>query len=128
VDAVLARVRCVLAVRDLERSTRFYTEMLGFTKDPVDADSWSFISRDNFRLMLGECPDERPAGELGNHSYFAYVEMDRIDRYHDEVVAKGVEVVSELESKPWGMREFGIRTIDGHRILFGQGVGSPAKD
>lgn len=25
--------------------------------------------------------------------------------------------------EPWGMREFGVRTIDGHRIMFGQEVG-----
>lgn len=23
-------------------------------------------------------------------------------------------------SKPWGMREFGVRTPEGHRIMFGQ--------
>ncbi len=114
------RLRCVLAVRDLPRSILYYTEVLGFRKDPVNAEGWSFLRRDNFRLMLGECPDERPAGELGNHSYFAYVEMDGIDRFHDEVRAKGAELISVLETKPWGMREFGIRTVDGHRIMFGQ--------
>jgi len=25
-----------------------------------------------------------------------------------------------LADKPWGMREFGVRTPDGHRIMFGQ--------
>ena len=29
--------RCVLAVRDLTKSTQFYTEVLGFREDPVDA-------------------------------------------------------------------------------------------
>lgn len=32
----------------------------------------------------------------------------------------GAEFTQTLSDKPWGMREFGIRTIDGHRIMFGQ--------
>lgn len=124
--ATVTRVRCVLAVRDLERSTRFYTEQLGFTREAVDAEGWSFLRHGRFRVMLGECPGERPAGELGNHSYFAYVELDDIDAYHEQVVGRGVEPISPLETKPWGMREFGIRTPDGHRIVFGQDCQAPS--
>ena len=51
--------RCVLAVRDLEVSTRYYKEVLGFSQDPIDADGWSFLTRDTFRVMLGECANEK---------------------------------------------------------------------
>lgn len=61
--------RCVLAVRDLEESTRYYINVLGFERDPIDANGWSFLSRDDFKVMLGECPDEKPASELGDHSF-----------------------------------------------------------
>lgn len=57
----MARVinsRCVLAVRNLKESTRYYTDVLGFQRDPIEADGWSFLTRDTFHLMLGECPDE----------------------------------------------------------------------
>jgi hypothetical protein len=40
---------CVLAVRDLEVSTRCYVDVLGFGKDPIIADSWGFMTRDGFR-------------------------------------------------------------------------------
>jgi hypothetical protein len=43
-------------------------------------------------------------------------------RWYDDVVAKGVEIVKPLRAEPRGMREFGIRTADGHRILFGSRV------
>src|SRR5690606_41096930 len=56
--------RVVLAVRDLSMSTQFYTDVLGFRRDPVDAKGWSFLSRDAFKLMLGECADEVPASEV----------------------------------------------------------------
>src|ERR1700687_1382378 len=68
--AQIVNSRCVLAVGDLEVSTRYYRNVLGFRKDPINAEDWSFLTRDSFRVMLGECVDERPAGELGNHPYF----------------------------------------------------------
>src|SRR5690606_31536382 len=71
--------RCVLAVRDLELSTRYYVDVLGFTRDPIDAPGWSFLSRDGFKVMLGECPDARPASELGDHSYVVYLHVHGLD-------------------------------------------------
>ena len=78
--AKIVNSRCVLAVRDLKVSTRYYIDVLGFKKDPIDAEGWSFLTRDTFRVMLGECADERPASELGNHSYFAYWNVEGVDR------------------------------------------------
>jgi uncharacterized glyoxalase superfamily protein PhnB len=112
--------RCVLAVRDLERSTRYYVDVLGFRRDPIEAAGWAFLSKDTFKLMLGECPDERPAAELGNHSYFVYLTVDRLDDYFREVSVRGALVNSQPEDKPWGLREFGLRTPDGHRITCGE--------
>ena len=94
----------------------------GFERDPVDAEGWSFLTRDNFRVMLGECPDERPAAELGNHSYFAYLYVDGVDQLYEEVVARGAEILSAPANKPWGLREFGLRTPDGHRLTCGEPV------
>lgn len=78
--------------------------------------------RDNFVVMLGECADDRSAFETNNHSYFAYVDVQNIDDLYAEFSRKEVEVFGKPEDKPWGQREFGIRTVDGHRITFGQPV------
>jgi predicted enzyme related to lactoylglutathione lyase len=115
--------RIVLAVRDLRSSTKFYMDVLGFQRDFGDGlDGWSFLSRDRFKVMLGECPDERPASELGDHSYIAYVVVEGIDSLHREVAGRGADVMSEPTTEPWGMREFGVRTPDGHRIKFGESI------
>ena len=116
--------RSVLAVRDLDVSTRFYTEVLGFGRDFGDgSDGWSFLSRDGFRVMLGECRDAMPAGELGDHSWYVYLTVDDVDALHAEVADRGAEILSRPTSKPWGLREFVLRTPDGHRIVFGQPMG-----
>ena len=119
--ANLTNVQCVLAVKDLPTSTAFYRDVLGFTLD-FEVTGWAFLSRGRFQVMLGECPDAMPASRTGDHSYFAYVDVDDVDDLHSELSAKGVARIQELADKPWGMREFGLRTPDGHRIMFGQRI------
>jgi uncharacterized glyoxalase superfamily protein PhnB len=120
--AQITNSRCVLAVRDLPISTHYYMDVLGFTRDPIDAPGWSFLTRDSFRVMLGECRDEKPAAELGDHSYFAYWNIDRVDEFYNEIAGRGALVTSSPSNKPWGMREFTLRTPDGHRITCGEEI------
>jgi catechol 2,3-dioxygenase-like lactoylglutathione lyase family enzyme len=113
--------RYVLAVKDLAKSAEFYKTKLGFNT-LWDGDGWHFLIRDNVKIMLGECPDERAASELGDHSYFAYLEIGNIDELYKEFKDRKIEVLSDIENKPWGQREFSVRTIDGHRIMFGEEI------
>ena len=117
----LTRIRCVLAVRDLETSVDYYIHVLGMAID-FTAPGWAFLSRGSFRLMLGECADAMPAHDTGDHSYFAYVTVEDIDQLYGEVCGNGASLTQPLSNKPWGMREFGVRTPDGHRIMFGQEI------
>jgi len=113
-----------LAVRDLRASTDFYMTRLGFRRDFGDeSDGWSWLSRDEFRVGLGECPDVTPAGELGDHSYFAYINVEDIDAVYVDLEERGAPLAGRPETKPWGMREFALRTPDGHRMTFGAQVG-----
>ena len=115
----ISKVRFVLAVLDLRRSTSYYTSVLGLTID-FEPPGWSFLSRGSFRVMLGECVDAIPPGELGDHSYYGYITVTDVDALYAEYRRAGADFTQPLMSKPWGMREFGIRTIDGHRLMFGQ--------
>lgn len=112
----------VLAVHDLKRSAGFFVDALGFTV-AAEPPGWVFVQRDNCMIMLGDCRDAIPVGELGDHSYFGYLRVDDADRYFDELKAKGVEVSSPISDKPWGMREFGLTTPEGHRLMIGQWIG-----
>jgi uncharacterized glyoxalase superfamily protein PhnB len=72
--------------------------------------------------LLGECPQEKPASELGNHSYLVHWMVEGLDQLHRELSARGAQEISDPENKPWWLREFGIRTPDGYRITFGEPV------
>ena len=119
----LTKLRSVLAVKDLRTSVAFYSENLGFTIN-FEFEGWCFLSRGGIQLMLGHCPDEVPASQINDHSYFAYIKVQGIDELHDEFLARGLTSLPEPESKPWGMREFMVTTPDGHRIMFGQDLDS----
>jgi uncharacterized glyoxalase superfamily protein PhnB len=121
----LIHTRSVLAVRDLEVSTRYYMDVLGFRRDFGDgSDGWSFLSRDEFRVMLGHCADATPAADLGDHSWYAYVTTEGVDELYEEIADRGAEILSTPATKPWGLREFSLRTPDGHRIVFGEPTGT----
>jgi hypothetical protein len=111
--------RFVLAVKSLFKSAEYYEKQLGFITLWA-GDGWHFLGREKFIVMLGECPDEPSAFEIGDHSYFAYIDVENIDELYREYSSKEVDVLNEIADKAWGMREFSIRTIDGHRITFGQ--------
>lgn len=110
----------VLAVPDLEKSGKFYRDVLGFAVHDIDDPGWRMLVNGNCCIMIGHCPDAIPPSELGDHSYFGYFIVDDVDRYYDRVVASGTEIIKALQNEPWGMREFGLRTVDGHRIILGQ--------
>jgi catechol 2,3-dioxygenase-like lactoylglutathione lyase family enzyme len=111
----------VLAVHDVKASAKFYVEKLGFEVVSEPA-GWIFVKRDNVMIMLGECPDDMPASDLGCHSYFAYLRVEDADAWFAEIKSKRAEMLSQIEDKPWGMREFAVRTPDGHRITIGQRI------
>ena len=113
--------RYVLAVKDLELSANYYKTQLGFIT-VWSGGGWHFLKRESFFVMLGECPDDRSAFETKNHSYFAYIDVEHIDVLYNELKEKDIEIISEIADKDWQQREFAIRTIDGHRIMFGQAL------
>mgnify|MGYP000091342991 CR=1 FL=1 len=117
---MIRRTMHVLAVQDLQASLRFYRDVLGFAIKEIGDEGWRLFERDGCQIMVGHCPDSKSARDLGDHSYFAYIVVDNVDEYYAEVVGNGVELIKELRSELWGMREFGLRTNDGHRIMVGQ--------
>jgi catechol 2,3-dioxygenase-like lactoylglutathione lyase family enzyme len=116
------QARFVLAVPNLQTSAEFYRTVLGFTVREIGGPGWLWFERDNCVIMAGECPDAIPPRDLGDHSYFGYVVLTEIDAFYESVRAKNGDVIKPLRDEPWGMREFGVRTNDGHRIMFGSAL------
>ncbi len=114
----------MLAVPNLAKSVGFYRDQLGLTLQ-FEVEGWAFLARDQFRVMLGECSDAMPVADTGDHSYFAYVTVTNVDELYHEFVKNGVSGIQQPTDKPWRMREFALKTPDGHRMTFGQELKSP---
>ncbi|MGH8124884.1 MAG: VOC family protein [Rhodanobacteraceae bacterium] len=84
------KTRFVLAVLDLKKSTDYYASVLGLAID-FEVPGWSFLSRGNFQVMLGECPDAIPPAKLGDHSYYGYITVSDIDSLYAEYQKAGVQ-------------------------------------
>jgi catechol 2,3-dioxygenase-like lactoylglutathione lyase family enzyme len=84
----------VLAVSDLERSAAYYRDILGFQVRWQEASDWRLIER--------------------------YLEVDDVDALYAEITARGAACSAPRQAH-YGMREIVVTTIDGHRIVFGQG-------
>ena len=116
---MIQRHAYVLAVPDLARSGAFYRDVAR-VRGPRDGRPRLATLREGRVPDHGRCLPRRAAGrQLGDHSYFAYLTVDDVDAYHARTVAAGTEVVKPMRNEPWGMREFGLRTVDGHRIMIG---------
>jgi uncharacterized glyoxalase superfamily protein PhnB len=118
----IIHTRHVLAVKDLAVGTEYYLDKLGFERD-FTVPGWEFLSFGDFKVMLGECADAMLARDAGDHSYYAHVLVENVDEIFVEFQSNGAVFTSDPEDKPWGLREFGVVTPDGHRIMFGQEIG-----
>lgn len=114
----------VLAVKDLQKTEGYFLDKLGFSVR-FRVEGWSFLSLGHFHVMLGHCQDEIPARDTHEHSYFAYVNCAGIDAFYNECKERGAQIFQAISNKPWGLREFGVATPDGHRIMFGEDIEPP---
>src|SRR6476646_6981486 len=65
-----------------------------------------------FALRSGS--DSKVGGQW--HSFF----VEGIDALHDLHGRNGAAICSPLEAKPWGLREYTVRDLNGHYLRFGQ--------
>ncbi|WP_448337390.1 VOC family protein [Chloroflexus aurantiacus] len=56
----------------------------------------------------------------GDHSWFAYLNVSDAAELYAEYTSAGVPIWHELSDKPWGFREFGVVTPDGHKSSSGR--------
>jgi catechol 2,3-dioxygenase-like lactoylglutathione lyase family enzyme len=116
----------ILAVEDVEYSRDFYMNIMGF-EEMLRTDGWSFLKRGSLQLRIGHCPGIVPMSQCQGHSIITQANVDDANALYDEFQSNGVDV-SKPEDKPWGFREFGILTPDGHRFMFVQRLGKPEQN
>jgi lactoylglutathione lyase len=119
-----------LIVQDIDRSTAFYRDILGFhvkqTVPEVAPFVFVWLERDGVPVFLNDpvaadhdYPEasQRPPG--GTATLFFLVKD--VDGFH-ATVASQTTVIMPLKTQFYGMREFAIEDPDGHILTFAERV------
>lgn len=106
----------ILAVRDIASALTYYTEVLGFGSAWSHGDPLSFggVQWGAFGVLFNHLPElaERSEGQS------LWVNVTEVDALYERHQQNGAEIVSAIEDKPWGRREYTVRDLNGYHLRF----------
>jgi len=113
VDILSSRI--LLRPADLDRSHRFYRDVLGLAVyrefgSPADPGVVFFLGPGLLEVS------GRAAGPLGR-SVMIWLQVRDVGAEHERLAAAGVHVLRGPETEPWGLIEMWIEDPDGVRIV-----------
>jgi catechol 2,3-dioxygenase-like lactoylglutathione lyase family enzyme len=113
VDVLSSRI--LLRPRDLDRSRRFYRDVLGLAVyrefGPPDHLSTVFFLGPGLLEVSGQA--DGPAGP----SMMIWLQVRDVRAEHTRLAAAGVSILRGPETEPWGLIEMWIEDPDGIRIV-----------
>jgi catechol 2,3-dioxygenase-like lactoylglutathione lyase family enzyme len=109
-------------VDDLDVSTAFYREKLGFSIDFVYEGFYAGVSRDGLGIHLKCAPKvtEDRENRKSNEHLDAYVGLEGIEDLYAEYQRADVTIVRNLEERPWGVKDFYVEDPDGYIVGFSE--------
>lgn len=97
-----------LPVEDVEKAQIYYKEIFGFEI------LWTYpnkyigaVGREDVAIFFAK---KNGAIEPNIHWIFA----ENIDLTYAEFKDRGADIIENIENKPWNMRQFAIRDLNGH--------------
>ena len=113
----------ILAVADVRAAIGFYRDVLGFDSDWTWEDPPTFggVRLGRLHVMFNLQPELAAKVEGHQHAFFC----DAIDELHARHRAANAPIISDIENKPWGLREYTVRDPSGYHLRFG---GHPTRD
>ena len=115
------RLNAFIPVRDIRETLDYYKNTLRFSEE------WTMgtdggLCRDDLRLIF--CQDPEYTAHINNDTYsFVLIWfVDNVDDIYLEYKEKGIPITNDIENKPWGIREFTIRDINGYNIRISEAI------
>jgi uncharacterized glyoxalase superfamily protein PhnB len=105
-----------LPVTDVRAAGKVYAERMGFTIDWTFEDALAGISKDDARIFL-----RRRTSQEASQGYCVTIWLNmtsaaEVDELYSDWREHGVPMQEELQTAPYGLREFTARDLDGNRL------------
>lgn len=119
--AVIRELWPLLVVRDVQRSSHFYTSKLGFEvagrAESEDGVFWCRLTRDGVSFMLQQGDEDHTYPDPPAPTVTLYFVCDDADRLHAEFTANGLSVPPPSHAY-YGMRQLFVPDPDGYAVCF----------
>ena len=113
-------LRPIIWTKDLQKTTKFYKK-LGFKIADQNEDwIWACLQKDDVEIMLAY-PNDSAQFKQATFTGSFYFVVDNVDELWNQLKDE-CEVVYEIESFEWDMREFAIYDNNGYTLQFVQEI------
>jgi len=113
-------LRFELFPQDVGRAVDFYVAVLGFEverDERADAEPYGAVGRDQVRIGFAGRTDVRDRGARRPPTGVELVlEVDDLDAERARVMAAGWPIDTDVQSRPWGLRDFRLTDPDGYYL------------
>ncbi len=114
-------------VNDLEKSLRFYRDVLGFKVEQKWEENGKVLGV-SFRagkvtLMIGQDDWKKGRDRMKGQGFRIYFETETdVDALAEGIAKRGGTLESLPENRPWGYRDFSMADLDGFKLTFGSPI------
>ncbi len=112
------RSEAILAVSDVPATVRYYKDVLGFSNEWFWGEPATFggVSRGDVGVMFHLQPHLQP--HVAGHEHYIFVRD--VDALYKEHQASGALIIDPIADRPWGLREYFVRDLNGYHLRFGE--------
>jgi predicted enzyme related to lactoylglutathione lyase len=101
----------ILRVKDMARSVRYYTEVLGFTNAAWGGDEFTRVTRGGAGIYLA-------SGDPGSEGSWVWIGVSDVPALFEEYTARGATIPQPPLNFSWAC-EMEVLDPDGHVLRFG---------
>jgi hypothetical protein len=103
---MLTDINPKLPMRDKSATKEFYIDKLGFQQFGNDYEGYLMLQKDNIQIHFFEFKELDPKENYGQ----VYIRTDDIDKLYESMLNKvlGIHPAGQLQTKPWGQKEFAM--------------------
>jgi predicted lactoylglutathione lyase len=105
-----------IPVTDVRAAAEAYQRQMGFNVDWTYEDYLAGITKDDARLYLRRRTPEEDQARYAVLVWLNMASAAEVDELHARWTERGVRIVKELQTAPYGLREFTAEDLDGNRI------------